>query len=433
MFVYNNNIIIWKRDGSMKNKLIFHVDANSAYLSWSAVDRLQHGEKLDLREVPSVVGGDEKSRHGIVLAKSLPAKKYGIKTGEPLLIARRKCPELISVPPKYELYVKCSNAMLDILNQYTPTIQRFSVDECFMDMTDVNNLYKDYSDLAYDIKDKIKNELGFTVNIGISNNKLLAKVASDLKKPDMVHTLFPNEIREKMWPLPVEDLFMVGRATTEKLYKLNIHTIGELANHDIEVLKSIFKSHGMLIWNYANGIEDSVVRKSNFINMKGMGNSTTIPFDVENRTTAHMVLLSLSESVGMRLRNSQNCCRLVSVSIRTNKLETYSKQRKIDFAIDSTKYIANIAYKLFDEVWRGEPIRHLGVSVSELCSNEFNQVSMFDDRDIDKNKAIDTAIDKIRFKYGSTSIVKSIFLHSGIKPVNGGVGEGDYPVMTSIL
>jgi DNA polymerase-4 len=417
----------------MKNKLIFHVDANSAYLSWSAVDRLQHGEKLDLREVPSVVGGDEKSRHGIVLAKSLPAKKYGIKTGETLLTARRKCPELISVPPKYELYVKCSNAMLNILNQYTPTIQRFSVDECFMDMTDMNNLYKDYSDLAYEIKDKIKNELGFTVNIGISNNKLLAKVASDLRKPDMVHTLFPDEIREKMWPLPVEDLFMVGRATTEKLYKLNIHTIGELANHDIEVLRSIFKSHGILIWNYANGIEDSVVRKSNFISMKGMGNSTTIPFDVENRTTAHMVLLSLSESVGMRLRNSQNCCRLVAVSIRTNKLETYSKQRKIDFAIDSTKYIANIAYKLFDEVWRGEPIRHLGVSVSELCSNEFNQVSMFDDKDIDKNKAIDTAIDKIRLKYGSNSIVKSIFLHSGIKPVNGGVGEGDYPVMTSIL
>lgn len=418
---------------SMKNKLIFHVDANSAYLSWSAIDRLQHGEKLDLREVPSVVGGDEKSRHGIVLAKSLPAKKYGIKTGEPLLMARRKCSELISVPPQYELYVKCSNAMLDILNQYTPAVQRFSVDECFMDMTDMNNLYEDYSDLAYEIKDKIKNELGFTVNIGISNNKLLAKVASDLKKPDMVHTLFPNEIREKMWPLPVEDLFMVGRATTEKLYKLNIHTIGELANHEIEVLKSIFKSHGVLIWNHANGIEDSVVRKSDFINMKGMGNSTTIPFDVENRITAHMVLLSLSESVGMRLRNSQNCCRLVAVSIRTNKLKIYSKQRKIDFAIDSTKYIANIAYKLFDEVWKGEPIRHLGVSVSELCSNEFNQVSMFDDKDIDKNKAIDTAIDKIRLKYGSNSIVKSIFLHSGIKPVNGGVGEGDYPVMTSIL
>lgn len=417
----------------MKNKLIFHVDANSAYLSWSAVDRLQHGENLDLREVPSLVGGDEKSRHGIVLAKSIPAKKYGIKTGEPLLTARRKCPGIICVPPKYELYVKCSNAMLNILNQYSPIIQRFSVDECFMDMTDMDNLYDDFFELANEIREKIKNELGFTVNIGVSNNKLLAKVASDLKKPDWTHTLFPNEIREKMWPLPVEDLFMVGRATTEKLYKLNIHTIGELANHDREVLESVLKSHGRLIWNYANGIEDSEVRKSNFINMKGMGNSTTIPFDVENRTTAHMVLLSLCESLGMRLRNSENCCRLVAVSIRTNKLETYSRQRKIDFPIDSTKYIANIAYKLFDELWRGEPIRHLGVSVSELCSNEFNQVSMFDDRDIDKNKAIDSAIDKIRLKYGANSIVKSIFLHSGIKPINGGVGEGDYPVMTSIL
>lgn len=417
----------------MKNRIIFHVDANSAYLSWAAVDRLQHGEKLDLREVPSVVGGDEKSRHGIVLAKSIPAKKYGIKTGEPLLAARRKCPELISVPPRYELYVKCSNAMLEILNQYTPTIQRFSVDECFMDMTDMDNLYDDYFCLAHEIKNRIKNELGFTVNIGISNNKLLAKVASDLRKPDMVHTLFPNEIEEKMWPLPVEDLFMVGRATTDRLYKLNIHTIGELANHDIRVLQSIFKSHGNLIWNYANGIEDSEVRKSSFINMKGMGNSTTIAFDVESRITAHMVLLSLCETLGMRLRNSQNCCRLVAVSIRTNKLETYSKQRKIDYPIDSTKYIASIAYRLFDEVWRGEPIRHLGVAVSELCSNEFNQVYMFEEGDMDKNRAIDSTIDKIRLKYGANSIVKSIFLHSGIKPLNGGVGEGDYPVMTSIL
>lgn len=417
----------------MKNKLIFHVDANSAYLSWSAVDRLQHGEKLDLREVPSVVGGDEKSRHGIVLAKSLPAKKYGIKTGEPLLTARRKCGELISVPPRYELYVKCSNAMLEVLNQYSPTIQRFSVDECFMDMTDMDNLYEDFYSLAYEIKDRIRDELGFTVNIGISNNKLLAKVASDLRKPDMVHTLFPSEIEGKMWPLPVEDLFMVGRATAEKLYKLNIHTVGELANHDRSVLQSVFKSHGNLIWNYANGIEDSEVRKSSFINMKGMGNSTTIAFDVENKTTAHMVLLSLCETLGMRLRNSQNCCRLVAVSIRTNKLESYSKQRKIDYPIDSTKYIAEIVYKLFDEVWKGEPIRHLGVSVSELCSNEFNQISMFEDKYMDKNKAIDRTIDKIRYKYGANSIVKSIFLHSGIKPVNGGVGEGDYPVMTSIL
>lgn len=417
----------------MKKRLIFHVDANSAYLSWSAVDRLQHGDKLDLREVPSVVGGDEKSRHGIVLAKSLPAKKYGIKTGEPLLTARRKCSELISVPPKYELYVKCSNAMLEIISQYTPSIQRFSVDECFMDMTDMDNLYDDCCSLAHKIKDRIRDELGFTVNIGISSNKLLAKVASDLKKPDMVHTLFPDEIEEKMWPLPVEDMFMVGRATAEKLYMLNIHTIGELANHDRNVLKSLLKSHGNLIWNYANGMEDSEVRRSNFINMKGMGNSTTIPFDVENRETAHMVLLSLCETLGMRLRNSQNCCRLVAVSVRTNKLESYSKQRKIDFSTDSTKYIANIAYELFDEVWRGEPIRHLGVSVSELCSNEFSQVSIFEERDVDKNRAIDRAIDKIRFKYGSNSIVKSIFLHSGIKPVNGGVGEDDYPVMTSIL
>jgi DNA polymerase IV len=414
-------------------RLIFHIDVNSAYLSWEAVYRLQHGETVDLREIPSVVGGDEASRHGIVLTKSIPAKKYNIQTGETLYNARIKCPGLVVVPPRYWLYMQSSSAMHEILQQYTPTIQRFSVDESFLDFSDMENLYPDCIELAHKIKERIKKELGFTVNIGISNNKLLAKVASDLKKPDRVHTLFPLEIKEKMWPLPVEDLFMVGRASKEKLHKLNIFTIGDLANYDIKVLKSKLKSHGVLIWNYANGIEDSEVRKSNYIDMKGIGNSTTIPFDIEDRETAHKVLLSLCETVAMRLRDSHNSCRVVTVSIRGCDLISYSHQKKIDVSTDSTRRLTEIVCCIFDQAWKGNPIRHLGVHVTDLGSNEFYQSYFLDDFNYEKDRSMNDTIDKIRLKYGSRSVMRSCFLHSGLSSMCGGVGEEDYPLMTSVL
>jgi DNA polymerase-4 len=236
-----------------------------------------------------------------------------------------------------------------------------------------------------------------------------------------------------MWPLYVGELFMVGRQTAKKLHRLGINTIGDLATFNLEVLKYHLKSHGVLIRSYANGIEDSSVRRSNYIEMKGMGNSTTIAFDVTDRETAHMVLLSLCETVGMRLRASENCCRLVSVSIKTDEFNNYSRQRKLYCPTDSTKQIASITCRLFDEVWKGEVIRHLGVHVSELCSNEFHQTSIFDDIDIDKQRAVDKAIDKIRLQYGTNSVIRSIFLHSGINPTSGGVGEEDYPMMGSML
>jgi DNA polymerase IV len=386
-----------------------------------------------LREIPSVVGGDEESRHGIVLAKSIPSKKYGIQTGETLFSARQKCRELVIVPPRYSLYMQCSSAMVKIFNEYTPVIQRFSIDECFLDFTGMENHYNDFIELAYTIKDRIKSELGFTVSIGISNNKLLAKMGSDLKKPDAVTTLFPHEIKEKMWPLPVEDLFMVGRATAAKLHKMNIFTIGELANFDTGLLRYSLKSHGILIWNYANGVEDSQVRKSNHMNMKGMGNSTTIPFDVEDKETAHLVLLSLAECVGARLRDSGNCCRLISVSIRGSDLVSYSKQRKFDYPLDSTTKIARFTYRLFDELWKGNPIRHLGIHVTELCSNEMCQLTLFDEKDNEKLRALDRTIDEIRSRFGSKSVFRSAFLHSGVSTMSGGIGEEDYPLMTSIL
>lgn len=415
------------------SKIIFHIDVNSAYLSWESAYRLQQGEELDLRTIPSVVGGDEASRHGIVLTKSIPAKKYNIQTGETLHNARMKCPELVIVPPRYWLYMKCSSAMNKLLQEYTEKTQRFSVDESFLDFSDMESLYPDYMKLAEEIKNRIKNEFGFTVSIGISNNKLLAKVASDLKKPDAIITLFPHEIKEKMWPLPIEDLFMVGRATAPKLHKLNIFTVGDLANYDLTILKNRFKSFGQVIWNYANGIDFSEVRKSNYLEIKGIGNSTTIPFDVVDAETAHMVLLSLSETVGMRLRDSQNCCQVVSVSIRGGDLTFYSRQKKLPVATDSTRRIYESACYLFNDFWNGRPIRHLGVHVTEFCSNDFYQYSLLDTFNYEKDRKINKAVDEIRLKYGHKAIERSCFINSGLNSMTGGVGEEDYPLMCAML
>jgi len=413
--------------------IIFHIDVNSAYLSWEAIYRLQQGDPLDLRTVPSVVGGDPLTRHGIVLAKSILAKEYGIKTGETLYSALSKCPDLIIAKPNYLLFRQCSKALGDILREYSPLIQQFSVDEYFLDFTSMDLLFGDPLAIAYQIKDRVKKELGFTVNIGISTNKLLAKMASELQKPDKVHTLFPEEIPEKMWPLPIGELFMVGSATTRKLLSRNIRTIGELAHTDPRLLKAILKSHGLLIWNYAHGIENSPVRPGGRVEVKGMGNSTTLSFDVDNRKEAHLVLLSLVETVSARLRHSQSFTRLVSISFRTNEFLSYSHQRKLSQATDCTNEIWEIACRLFDELWKGQPLRHLGVRVSELCQNDFLQLSLFA-KDYEKERKVDQAIDGIRERFGSQAIMRSSYLHSGLKSMTGGViSEEEYPTMTSLL
>ncbi|MCX7921544.1 MAG: DNA polymerase IV [Clostridia bacterium] len=416
----------------MKKRTIFHIDVNSAYLSWEAVYRLQHGAEVDLRDIPSVVGGDEASRHGIVLAKSLPAKKYKIQTGESLFAARQKCPGLIVVPPHYALYMQCHKAMLDIFSQYSPSVQVFSIDECFLDYTNMEGIWGPPLEVAHAIRERVKKELGFTVNIGISTNKLLAKIGGDLKKPDMVHTLYPEEIPWKMWPLPVEDLYMVGRATAPKLHQLGIYTIGQLANADPELLKYKLKSFGQLIWSYANGIEESPVVNSGRPPIKGIGNSTTISFDVDNRSDACKVLLSLTETVCMRLRQAGYCARLVAVSIRANDFFHYTHQRKFYTPTDCTTDIYEMACKLFDELWKGQLIRHIGVRVSELCANDFIQLSLFEENN-EKKKKLDETIDNIRMKYGSRAIFRSVFLHSGLQPVSGGVMDEDYQMMSSLL
>lgn len=415
------------------SKIIFHIDVNSAYLSWTAIHRLQQGDTLDIRTIPSAIGGDELSRHGIVLAKSESAKKQGVTTGNSLREALARCPNLLIVPPDYSLYAKASQAMVTILREYSPKIQQFSVDECFLDYTNMQAIYGDPIKLAHTIKNRIRYELGFTVNIGISHNKLLAKMASDFKKPDNVHTLFSHEIEDKLWPLPVVELFMVGSKTRNKLLNLGIYTIGDLANADTTILSDYMKSHGLLVQSFARGIDHSTVKKSNFEVVKGIGNSTTIRFDVDNREVAYKVILSLCETVCMRLRASDFIAQLVSVSIVTAEFGYASHQRKLSFGTDSTSQIFQIATELFDELWSNEPIRKLGVRISELTDNDFTQLCVLETTIDLKERQKDHTIDTIRKKHGSNAVYRACFLHSGINPMSGGIGEEHYPVMTSIL
>lgn len=395
----------------MKNRVIFHIDVNSAFLSWEAVYRIKHlGSKVDLRDIPSVVGGDISKRHGIILAKSIAAKKYKISTGEPVVDALKKCPGLVMVPPNYELYEKSSNAFLNILRKYSDIVEQYSIDEAFVDMTGSEKLFGNPVIAANTMKDEIYQELGFTVNVGVSSNKLLAKMASDFQKPDRVHTLFPEEVPKKMWNLPVRDLFFVGRASEKKLYLLGITTIGELAKADQGMLKSVLKKQGEVIWNFANGYDVSVV-EPNAIANKGYGNSTTTPFDVTDTNTARMVLLSLAETVSGRLRKDAVKVQVISVSLRFNDLTFVSHQKVLTNGTNITKEIHEVACQLFDELWDGTSIRHLGIHTSRVMSNEEGrQLSMFDTLDYKKLEKLDQAIDDIRERFGRDCIKRATFI-----------------------
>ena len=373
-------------------RIIFHIDVNSAYLSWTAISLLKKGEPTDLRTIPSIIGGSIEDRHGIVLAKSTPAKKHGIVTGEPIIQAMQKCPNLIAYPPDFALYSKCSRAMFDILSEYSDRIALFGTP----------------IEAAKAIQKRILAELGFTVNIGISTNKLLAKMAGELEKPNKCITLFPEEIETKFWPLPIEDLFMVGRRTAPRLRKMGIRTVGELAAYPPKLLEKEFKSFGKLLHAYANGIDDSPVAPS-VSESKSIGNSTTTPFDVTDREAAHKILLALSETVSMRLRQEKLCAEEIAVTLKTADFQVYSHQKQLPNAIDCTNAVYAAAAEIFDEVWKGEALRLLGVRASKLCKEDCIQLSLLE-QDWSKQKKADAAMDAIRKKYGKNSICRSTFL-----------------------
>lgn len=401
---------------------IFHIDVNSAFLSWEAVYR-QHilGEKTDLREIPSAVAGDIKKRHGIILAKSTPAKKYGVRTGDTISDAKKLCPDLVLVPPHYDLYDTCSKAFMEILREFSPCVEQYSVDEAYCDMTGTVSLYGSAVVAANLMKDRIANELGFTVNVGISNNKLLAKMASDFKKPNLVHTLFPEELEKKLWKLPVEDLFYVGHATKRKLHALGIHTIGELARTDLDILRAHFKKYGEVIYAFANGIDMSVVSDEVPPN-KGYGNSTTIAFDVDQANAAKMILLSLAETVCTRLRADSVMATVVAVSIVDSEFHHVSHQMTLLSATNTTNEIHRAACRLFDELWDGSPIRNLGIHTSKVVSGtSIRQINLFDMNCYERMSKLDTAVDKVRDRYGDDSIMRAVFLNNPIYHMAGGI------------
>ena len=391
--------------------IIFHIDVNSAYLSWTAVEQLMNGAAVDLREIPAIIGGDQKSRHGVVLAKSPAAKKYGIRTGEPVANAFRKCPNLVMYPPNHKMYREKSRLLMEYLRTFTKEIEQVSVDECYMDFTSIADRWNSPVDGALEIKDGIKGRFGFTVNIGISTNKLLAKMASDFQKPDRIHTLFPEEIKAKMWPLPIGELYMAGRSSVETLKKLEINTIGDLAQADPELIVLHLKSHGKMLWEFANGRGRDVVQAEPE-EAKGIGNSTTLRADAETEEEVYSVFEGLAQSVGRRLKKAGKKAGMVSVEIKYYDFRTVSHQMQIEKPSNDPKVLRETAYNLFLDVWSGEPVRLLGIRTSKLADeSEPEQLSIFDlempKEPDEKHKRLKKAMDELNARFGPGAVVKA--------------------------
>ena len=386
------------------SRIIFHIDVNNAFLSWTAVYLLKEGYKKDIRKIPAVIGGDEKKRRGIVLAKSPIAKRYGIVTAETLYSARKKCGWLEVFPPNYPFYVEQSKKLYNYLASYTPNIEQYSIDECFLDMTGTSLLYgNDYLKLAYKIKNEIKEKYGFTVNVGIGENKLCAKMASDFEKPDKVHTLYMNEIETKMWPLPVNDLFMLGRSSAKRLEELGIKTIGDLAKCSSAFLRKHFKKQGDYFLEASKGIDYSpVVPKSD--KNKCISISRTLPYDYTKKEELEKVLFDEVESVTFDLRRKKLYAKTVAITYRNFLFKNYSHQMTIDNPTNSTNDIYNQVLVLFTRSWREDPIRNIGVRLSDLTDEKKEQMSIFDNIEKKEVSEVEKVMDEIINKFGRDSV-----------------------------
>lgn len=398
--------------GQKMSRLIFHIDVNSAFLSWESARRVKQGLS-DLRDIPACIGGDPKKRTGIVVAKSIPAKKYGITTGEPVAMALRKCPELVIVKSDFELYIKCSRAFKEICASYAPVMESFSIDEVFLDMTGTSLIYPDPIKTAHEIKDKIRDELGFTVNVGISTNKLLAKMASDFEKPDKVHTLFPEEIPTKMWPLSVRDLLFLGKAFEKKLTEAGIRTIGDMAHvSESEIQALLGNKAGHQLHQYALGIDESPV-KAKPEEAKGFSVETTFNDDIVSVEQVLPILLEQCDVVTTRMRRKGKKCTSVSVTFCTLDFKNKSHQTTLSNATDMTDEIFRNAKKLFTESWKGEPLRLIGVALTNLTDESFEQLSLFEDNEKkERHRKLDATMDEIRQKFGNDKITRASIMNS---------------------
>lgn len=367
----------------------------------------------DLREIPSVVGGDPKQRTGIVVAKSIPAKKYGIQTGEPMAMALRKCPNLVVVPSDFRLYTENSLAFKAICRDYAPVVESFSIDEVFLDMTGTSLIYPDPIATAHEIKDKIHAELGFTVNVGISTNKLLAKMASDFEKPDKVHTLFPEEIPVKMWPLPIRDLLFMGKASEKRLQDFGIHTIGELAREKESAIQALLgEKTGHQLYQYARGIDNSPVL-AQAEESKGFSVEKTFNDDIVSVEQVLPILLEQCDIVATRMRRKGKKCSCISVTFRTLDFKNRSHQTSLSSATDVTDEIYENARRLFLEFWKGQPLRLIGVALTGLTDESFEQMSLFEDtKKKERRQKLDAALDAIRMKFGNDKITRASIMNS---------------------
>ena len=388
-------------------RIIFHVDVNNAFLSWTAVYLLNHGYPKDIRTIPSIIGGDEEARKGVVLAKSPVAKKYGIVTAETLYSARKKCPMVKTFPANYAWYKEESKKLMKYLSQYTPVLEQFSIDECFLDMSGMERIYgNDYVSLAHKIKDEIKNKFGFTVNIGIGENKLCAKMASDFEKPDKVHTLFMSEIKEKMWPLPVDDLFMLGKKSASKLHSFGIHTIGDLAQASSNLLTRHFKSQGLYFQEASRGIDTTPVMPRSSKN-KCISVSRTLPYDFTKREELERVLFQEVEEVSFQLRKQKLYTKTIAITYRNNLFQNYSHQLTLLNPTNSTKEIYKQVLLLFDCSYREDPIRNIGVRLSDFSDHAEEQLSLFDTWEKRVDDPVEKVMDSLKEKFGENSIMRA--------------------------
>ena len=383
----------------MKNnskKIIFHIDVNSAFLSWTAVELLKEDSSLDIRTIPSAICGNPENRHGIILAKSTPAKAFNIKTGETIQSALKKCTELKLYKPDYEKYKEYSKKLGEILLDFSPTIEQYSIDEYFMEYVPILGKYLD---VAKKIQQTIFEKIGVTVNIGISTNKVLAKMAGDFEKPNKIHTLFKEEIKTKLWPLPIENLFLCGKSSSSKLRKIGINTIGKLALSDVSLLEYHLKSQGTVLHNYANGIDDSnvVFKEKN----KCYSNSVTMPKDISTLEEANPILLALSQKVTNRMRKDNFKATTITLQVKLNTFQVFSHSKSVSIPTDITKEIYNISTILLRNNWNLTPVRLLGISLSNLVEKDDLQLDIFSINESIKQSSIDNSIDNILSKFGN--------------------------------
>lgn len=398
---YNGIVVIYME------RIILHIDVNNAFLSWTAVDLLRQGFDYDIRNSYAVISGDETKRRGIVLAKSMPAKKKGIVTGETLYSARKKCPNLKVYSSNYQFYQEMSIRLMKLIYQYSPDLEQVSIDECFLDYGKVKKLYGDEVEFAHKLKNEVKEKLGFTVNIGIGNNKLCAKMASDFSKPDQVHTLYQYEVKDKMWPLSVDELFGVGRQTAPKLHQLGIHTIYDLAHADPLRLEKYFKSQAFRMMESANGVDRSLV-ESMASSPKGIGNETTMPHDVDDLGEINQYLLALSDNVALRLRKEGKYAHVVVVVVKDYQFRKYSHQKKLKNATNLSSEIYEASKEVFREMWNGESVRLIGVRLDQLVDNAYHQVSLFEDvGERESHTELDKTVDQLKEKFGNGVIGKA--------------------------